>query len=111
MSKSTRVVPFTDYLYIKNFIIDINNENKLIAKLPKNVWDKPEAELKVLLKKLNTITMKDIKVEKMYYNEEYKTTVFEVCIHDFLRYGFLKRENGDVDYEQLTWKGYAEEDL
>lgn len=113
MYKNTRVVPFPfhEYLDIKKFIIEINNDNKLFAKLPKDVWNAPREELNKILKKLSVITPSDIEIEKMYYNNDYNTTVFEVCIHDFLRYGFLKRENGDIDYDQLLWKGYSEEDL
>lgn len=106
MKNSSRIVPFHEYLEIKDFICEINKEGKLFAKLPKDKWELPEEELKKLMKKLSVIEPSDIEVEKMYFNEQYETTVFEVCIHDFLRYGFLKRKNGDVDYNQLNWKGY-----
>ncbi|MDG4943900.1 MAG: hypothetical protein SO034_10260 [Staphylococcus hyicus] len=101
-----RAVPFHEYMDIKKFICEINEEGKLFAKLPKDKWELPESELKMLMKKLSVIKPSDIEVEKMYYNKEYDTTVFEVCIHDFLRFGFLKRKNGDIEYNQLTWRGY-----
>lgn len=102
----SNVIPFHEYLDIKKFIIELNDSKKLFARLPEDKWKLPENELKDLMAKLEVIKPRDIKIEKRYFSKKNDATIFEVCIHDFLRYGFIKFKNGDISYEQLTSKGY-----
>lgn len=58
------MIPFHEYLDIKEFIIELNDTKKLFARLPEDKWKLPENELKDLMAKLEVIKPRDIKIEK-----------------------------------------------
>ncbi len=87
--------------FIKNYVVDLNNNKKLMVRLPETVW-KDKEQLQKVMKTLSVITAEDIEVERLEYL--HGSFVYEVCIHDYLRFGFIERDSETMDCQQLTMK-------
>lgn len=85
--------------FIKKYLLKLDQENKFLVQLPEEMLNDVET-----MKRLGTMTYKDIEVEKIEYHEEHETYVYELCIHNLLRFGFLERKDGTMQYDQLTMK-------
>lgn len=85
--------------FIKKYLLKLDQENKFLVQLPEEMLNDVET-----MKRLGTMTYKDIEVEKVEHHEQYETYVYEVCVHGLLRFGFLERKDGTMHYDQLTMK-------
>jgi len=85
--------------FIKKYLLKLDQEKKFLVQLPEEMLNDVET-----MKRLGTMTYKDIEVEKVEYHEQYETYVYEVCVHGLLRFGFLERKDGTMQYDQLTMK-------
>lgn len=85
--------------FIKKYILKLDQENKFLVQLPEEMLNDVET-----MKRLGTMTFSDIEVEKVEYHVQYETYVYEVCIHELLRFGFLERKDGTMQYDQLTMR-------
>ncbi|WP_323709468.1 hypothetical protein [Mammaliicoccus sciuri] len=95
-------LPKLDENRIKKLVVEQNNTDKFFAKLPKgfNVNDKSNQKL---LKKWSSITEDDISMEEVEYSEKYNVNVYTFNIHEFFRFGFVEREDGTIDVQQLSF--------
>lgn len=89
---------------LKKMFLELNKEDKIIVKLPQELW-KDEEKLKSVMKKLSVINYEDISIEFFKYYDRYKSFQYILCVHDYLRFEFIERSNGDLEYNQLTFKG------
>lgn len=85
--------------FIKKYLLKLDQENKFLVQLPEDMINDVK-----LMKRLSKLTYKDIEVEKIEYHKEHETYVYEICVHDLLRFGFLERKDGTMQYDQLTMK-------
>lgn len=85
--------------FIKKYLLKLDQEKKFLVQLPEEMLNDVET-----MKRLGTMTYGDIEVEKVKYHEQYETYVYEVCVHGLLRFGFLERKDGTMQYDQLTMR-------